>query len=74
MVRSGGVSTGDRDDVCRAREVLLNLEAARMRLSIYDTNNDPWVLEEKERLERRIREITSWLRSIDRESRGSGPV
>jgi hypothetical protein len=68
------VSTGDRDDVRRAQEVLRNLEAARTRLSKYDTNNDPWVLEEKERLERRIRKITSWLRSIDRESRGSGPV
>lgn len=68
MVRSGGVSTGDRDDVHRAREVLMNLEAARQRLSIYDTNNDPWVLKEEERLERRIGEINSWLRSIDRES------
>jgi hypothetical protein len=69
------VSTGDRDVVRRAHEVLQNLEAARTRLSkLYDTNNDPSVLEEKERLERRIGEITSWLRSIDRESRRSGPV
>jgi hypothetical protein len=44
----------------------MNLEAARLRLSIYDTNNDPWVLEEEERLERRIGEITSWLRSTAR--------
>ncbi len=61
------MSTGGRDDdVCRAREVLKKLEAARLRLSIYDTNNDPWVLEEEERLERRIGEITSWLRSTAR--------
>ena len=55
------MSTGDKDDVRRAQEVLLNLEAARLRLSIHNTNDDPWVLKEEERLERRIGEMTSWL-------------
>jgi hypothetical protein len=49
-----------------AREVLMNLEAARLRLSSYVVQGDPQALEEDRRLERRIREVASWLRSIER--------
>jgi hypothetical protein len=44
----------------------MNLEAARLRLSSYVVQGDPQALEEDRRLERRIREVASWLRSIER--------
>jgi hypothetical protein len=50
------------------REVLVNLEAARQRLSRYVAKGDLWALEEQRRIERRMRETASWLRSIDRET------
>jgi hypothetical protein len=63
--------------VRRTREVLVNLEAARQRLSRYVAKGDLWALEEQRRIERRMRETASWLGSIDRGTevvRGLGQV
>jgi hypothetical protein len=46
----------------------VNLEAARQRLASYVAKGDLWALEEQRRIERRMQETASWLRSIDRET------
>ena len=54
--------------VRRTREVLVNLEAAHQRLASYVAKGDLWALEEQRRIERRMRETASWLKSIDQET------
>jgi hypothetical protein len=65
--RGGWANAGDEARLAAAaRKVLMNLEAARLRLARYVVQGDPQALEKDRRLERRIREVASWLRSIER--------
>jgi hypothetical protein len=65
------VSTGDRDDVRRAREMLMSLEERRLGLSERVMRGDRDALEEDRRLERRLRELAHWLMSVEQDG---GPV
>jgi len=66
------VSTGDRDDVRRAREELLSIEQRRLQLSERVMRGDAQALEEDRRLEVRLRELASWLMRIQQQSEGPG--
>jgi len=66
------VSTGDRDDVRRAREELLAIEERRLQLSERVMLGDAQALEEDRRLEVRLRELASWLMRVQQQSKGPG--
>lgn len=59
------MSTGDQDEVCRARAELMNLEERRLRLSQRVMRGDDEALEEDRRVEVRLREIAHWLVSVE---------
>ena len=61
------MSTGDRDDVRRAREMLMSLEERRLGLSERVMRGDRNALEEDRRLERRLRELARWIMSAEQE-------
>jgi hypothetical protein len=66
MVRSGDVSTGDRDDVRRARDEIMELEAARLRLSEAVMKGDRKARDEDRRLERRLRDLARLVMRAER--------
>ena len=66
------MSTGDRDDVRRAREELLAIEERRLQLSERVMLGDAQALEEDRRLEVRLRELASWLMRVQQQSKGPG--
>ena len=59
------MSTGDRDDVCKAREELMSIEERRLRLSERVMRGRAEALEEDQRLEARLRELAHWLMSVE---------
>jgi hypothetical protein len=61
------MSTGDREDVRRAREMLMSLEERRLGLSERVMRGDRDALEEDRRLERRLRELAHWLMSAEQQ-------
>jgi hypothetical protein len=61
------MSTGDRDDVRRAREMLMSLEERRLGLSERVMRGDRNALEEDRGLERRLRELARWLMSAEQQ-------
>ena len=63
MEARGGVSTGDREDVRRAREKLMRIEERRLGLSERVMRGEPEALKEDRRLEARLRELAHWLMS-----------
>jgi hypothetical protein len=63
----GGVSTGDREDVRRAREKLMRIEERRLGLSERVMRGEPEALKEDRRLEARLRELAHWLMRVERE-------
>jgi hypothetical protein len=65
-VWGGGVSTGDRDDVRRARDEIEDLEAARLRLSDAFMKGDRKAREEDRRLERRLRDLSRLIMRAER--------
>ena len=66
------MSTGDRDDVRRAREELLAIEERRLQLSERVMLGDAQALEEDRRLEERLRELASWLMHVQQQNKGPG--
>ena len=66
------MSSGDRDDVHRAREELLAIEERRLQLSESVMLGDAQALEEDRRLEERLRELASWLMRVQQQSKGPG--
>ena len=66
------MSTGDRDDVRRAREELLAIEERRLQLSERVMLGDAEALEEDRRLEDRLRELADWLMRVKQQSEGPG--
>ncbi len=58
------------EDVGRAREELMELEAARLRLSEEVMKGNTEALEEDRRLEQRIRELANQLASPGQEEEG----
>ena len=52
------MSTGDRDDVRKARDEIMELEAARLRLSEAVMKGDRKARDEDRRLERRLRDLS----------------
>ena len=66
------MSTGDRDDVRRAREEVLSIEERRLQLSERVILGDAQALEEDRRLEVRLRELPAWLMSVRQQSEGPG--
>ena len=66
------MSTGDRDDVRRAREELLAIEERRLQLSERVMLGDAQALEEDRRLEERLRELAAWLMRVQQQSEGPG--
>ena len=67
------MSTGDRDDVRRAREEVLAIEERRLQLSERVMLGDAEALEEDRRLETRLRELAHWLMSVEQQDEeGSG--
>ena len=66
------MSTGDRDDVRRAREELLAIEERRLQQSERVMLGDAQALEEDRRLEERLRELASWLMRVQQQSKGPG--
>ncbi len=58
------------EDVRRAREELMELEAARLRLSEEVMKGNSEALEEDRRLEQRIRELGNQLASPGQEEEG----
>jgi hypothetical protein len=66
------VSTGERDDVRRAREEVLAIEQRRMQLSERVMLGDAQALEEDRRLEERLRELAAWLMRVQQQSEGPG--
>jgi hypothetical protein len=66
------VSTGDRDDVRRAREELLSIEQRRLQLWERVMLGDAQALEEDRRLEVRLRELAAWLMRVQQQSKGPG--
>jgi len=66
------VSTGDRDDVRRAREELMCIEERRLQLSERVMRGDAQALEEDRRLEVRLRELAAWLMRVQQQSEGPG--
>ena len=67
MEARGGVSTGDREDVRRAREKLMRIEERRLGLSERVMRGEPEALKEDRRLEARLRELAHWLMRVERE-------
>ena len=67
MEARGGVSTGDREDVRRAREKLLRIEERRLGLSERVMRGEPEALKEDRHLEARLRELAHWLMRVERE-------
>lgn len=63
----GRVSTGDREDVRRAREKLMRIEERRLGLSERVMRGEPEALKEDRRLEARLRELAHWLMRVERE-------
>jgi hypothetical protein len=63
----GGVSTGDREDVRRAREKLMRIKESRLGLSERVMRGEPEALKEDRRLEARLRELAHWLMRVERE-------
>jgi len=61
------VSTGDREDVRRAREELMSIEERRLGLSQRVMRGEPEALNEDRRLEARLRELAHWLMRVERE-------
>ncbi len=61
------MSSGDRDDVRRAREELMSLEERRLGLSERVMRGERAALEEDRRLERRLRDLARWLMRVDHE-------
>jgi len=66
------VSTGDRDDVRRAREEVLSIEQRRLQLSERVMLGDAQALEEDRSLEERLRELAAWLMRVQQQSEGPG--
>ena len=66
------MSSGDRDDVRRAREELLAIEERRLQLSERVMRGDAQALEEDRRLEERLRELASWLMRVQQQTKGPG--
>ena len=67
MEARGGVSTGDREDVRRAREKLMRIEERRLGLSERVMRGEPEALKEDRRLEARLRELAHWLMRVERQ-------
>ena len=67
MEAGGHVSTGDREDVRRAREELMRIEERRLGLSERVMRGEPEALKEDRRLEARLRELAHWLMRVERE-------
>jgi hypothetical protein len=63
----GGVSTGNREDVRRAREELMRIEEKRLGLSERVMRGEPEALKEDRRFEARLRELAHWLMRVERE-------
>lgn len=63
----GRVSTGDREDVRRAREELMRIEERRLGLSKRVMRGEPEALKEDRRLEARLRELAHWLMRVERQ-------
>jgi hypothetical protein len=61
------VSTGDREDVRRAREELMRIEERRLGLSERVMRGETEALKEDRRLEARLRELAHWLMRVERE-------
>ena len=61
------MSTGDREDVRRAREELMRIEERRLGLSERVMRGEPEALREDRRLEARLRELAHWLMRVERE-------
>ena len=61
------MSTGDREDVRRAREELMSIEERRLGLSERVMRGEPEALKEDRRLEARLRELAHWLMRVERE-------
>ena len=61
------MSTGDREDVRRAREKLMRIEERRLGLSERVMRGEPEALKEDRRLEARLRELAHWLMRVERE-------
>ncbi len=55
----------NNEDVRQAREELMNLEAARLRLSEKVMKGNAEALEEDRRFEQRIRELANQLNPLD---------
>ncbi len=60
------MSTGDRDDVRRARDEIEALEAARLRLSEAVMKGDRKARDEDRRLERRLRDLSRLIMRAER--------
>jgi hypothetical protein len=56
----------ERDDIRRAREELVELEEARLRISSEVMRGNPEALAEDRRLENRIEELARWLVRVKR--------
>ena len=67
MEAGGHVSTGDREDVRRAREELMRIEERRLGLSERVMRGEPEALKEDRRLEARLRELAHWLMRVERQ-------
>ena len=61
------MSTGDREDVRRAREELMSIEERRLGLSERVMRGEPEALNEDRRLEARLRELAHWLMRVERQ-------
>lgn len=61
------MSTGDREDVRRAREELMRIEERRLGLSKRVMRGEPEALKEDRRLETRLRELAHWLMRVERQ-------
>ena len=66
------MSTGDRDDVRRAREELMCIEERRLQLSERVMRGDAQALEEDRRLKVRLRELAALLMRVQQQSKGPG--
>ncbi len=61
------MSTGDREDVRRAREELMSIEERRLGLSERVMRGEPEALNEDRCLEARLRELAHWLMRVERQ-------
>ncbi len=67
MEAGGRVSTGDLEEVRRAREELMSIEERRLGLSERVMRGEPEALKEDRRLEVRLRELAHWLMRVERQ-------